>query len=138
MFAGHPPFSGDTTADIIAAIIQKEPANASVHNPAVTEKLDRIINKCLAKDRNKRYATASELLVELKESARPVVAKDEEPDVRQESENRFREVPVTASASAYDRSVQPSAKKSLVGAVLFVLALSLGVAAIYWYLAELR
>jgi serine/threonine protein kinase len=66
MFAGRAPFTGETKADIIAEIIQKEPSSASLHNLAVPDKLDRIIDRCLEKDRNDRYQTAADLLVDLR------------------------------------------------------------------------
>jgi serine/threonine protein kinase len=45
MVAGHPPFSGDNMADIIAAIVSKEPHSLEeyIHDPPST--LNRIVEK---------------------------------------------------------------------------------------------
>ena len=68
MIAGEPLFAGETTADIIAAIINKEPqplsefTRESSHSGA---ELDRIVRKALAKDRQSRYQTARDLQTDL-------------------------------------------------------------------------
>ena len=66
MLTGMVPFLGDTTADVVAAVIQAQPPKPSSINPAVPEELDRMIEKCLEKDRTDRYPSASDLVSELK------------------------------------------------------------------------
>lgn len=66
MLTGHIPFAGETTPDVIAGIIQSEPRTASSYNGSVPDEMDRIIAKCLEKDRELRYQTAADLLADLK------------------------------------------------------------------------
>ena len=64
--AGEAPFTGEVTADVIAQVIQKEPPSVRSYNPSVPKELDRVIIKCLRKERLDRYQTASDLLADLK------------------------------------------------------------------------
>lgn len=66
MIAGKAPFSGETTADVIAAMIQADPPHIKVVVPTVPDRLDAIIAMALEKDRNNRYGSAAEMLTELK------------------------------------------------------------------------
>jgi serine/threonine protein kinase/Tol biopolymer transport system component len=68
IIAGEPLFAGETTADIIAAIINKEPeplAEFTRESSLSGEELDRVVRKALAKDRQSRYQTAKDLQVDL-------------------------------------------------------------------------
>src|SRR5262249_28160064 len=70
MIAGEPLFAGETTADIIAAIINKEPeplAEFMRGSSLSGAKLDRIVRKALCKDREERYQSASDMLSDLKD-----------------------------------------------------------------------
>src|SRR5215510_4321754 len=66
MIAGRRPFEGATMSDVIAALLTAEPPPLGQHCPEVTTELERIMEKCLAKDREARYQSAAELIVELK------------------------------------------------------------------------
>src|SRR5437588_1467408 len=65
--AGRTPFSGDTTQDVIASVLQKAPPPLARYARDVPEALEWIVSKALRKDRAARYQTAAELLVDLKE-----------------------------------------------------------------------
>ncbi len=68
MIAGEPLFAGETTADIIAAIINKEPeplAEFTRESSLSGAELDRVVREALAKDRQSRYQTARDLQVDL-------------------------------------------------------------------------
>lgn len=66
MLTEHPPFDGDTKSDVIAAILEREPSPLTHYNEGVPEALQLIISKALKKDRNARYQTAKDLLVDLR------------------------------------------------------------------------
>jgi len=63
---GRRPFEGATLTDVIISIAERTPAPLSTHTPEAPTELERIVNKSLAKDRNARYQTADDLLVDLK------------------------------------------------------------------------
>ncbi|HKQ79293.1 MAG TPA: serine/threonine-protein kinase [Blastocatellia bacterium] len=63
MLTGAKPFTGATTADVIAAILDKEPAPLS---PGTPKELERIVSRALRKDRENRYQTVQDLLLDLK------------------------------------------------------------------------
>jgi serine/threonine protein kinase len=67
MFAGKPPFGGGNAIEIIASILHKEPVPLSRQTPEVPREIERIINKALRKDREERYQTAKDLLIDLKD-----------------------------------------------------------------------
>jgi serine/threonine-protein kinase len=66
MIAGCLPFRGETTSDVIAAILRTDPIPLRQQVPEVPEELQRIVSKCLRTDRDQRYQTGRDLLVDLK------------------------------------------------------------------------
>src|SRR5262249_48330052 len=66
MTAGRVPFDGSTTSDVIVSILEKEPAPLAQSAPGAPSELERIVKKALAKDRDRRYETAGDLLIDLK------------------------------------------------------------------------
>ncbi len=66
MVAGRRPFEGATTSDVIAVLLTAEPPPLRQHCAEAPAELERIVGKCLAKDREKRFQSAAELIAELK------------------------------------------------------------------------
>ncbi|MGZ5481981.1 MAG: protein kinase domain-containing protein [Pyrinomonadaceae bacterium] len=66
MVGGCLPFEGETTSDVVSAILQNEPPPLTQLSSDANERLDEIVTKCLAKDREKRHPTANDLLTDLK------------------------------------------------------------------------
>ena len=69
ILAGKPPFDGGTAIDTIGSILNKEPVPLS-QTAEVPHELERIINKALRKDREERYQTAKDVLIDLKDVRR--------------------------------------------------------------------
>ena len=66
MLTGKKAFEGKSHATLIAAIIDSDPPPISTVQPLTPPALDRIVKKCLAKDPEKRWQSASDLTDELK------------------------------------------------------------------------
>jgi serine/threonine protein kinase len=67
MATGRPTFRGQTSGELINAILHETPAKPSALNPAVPGNLERIILKALEKERKTRYQSVEELLADLNE-----------------------------------------------------------------------
>jgi Tol biopolymer transport system component len=61
MLTGKRAFEGENPASVIAAVLEREPAPLQISPP-----LDRVIARCVAKDPDQRFQTASDLKVALK------------------------------------------------------------------------
>jgi Tol biopolymer transport system component len=66
MIAGSRPFAAASPEDLVAAILEHEPAPLSAHVPLAPPALDRLVVTCLAKDPDERWQTARDLLRELR------------------------------------------------------------------------
>jgi eukaryotic-like serine/threonine-protein kinase len=71
MATGQMPFRGDTTAMLFLSILQELPEAPCALNPDIPEELQRIISKCLEKNRDERYQRASEIYIELQQLRHP-------------------------------------------------------------------
>jgi serine/threonine protein kinase len=76
MVTGQPPFEGDTPFSVANKHRHEAPEDPQKFNPHVPDALNRMILRCLEKDREARYQTAQELLADLEkmESGAPVSA----------------------------------------------------------------
>jgi serine/threonine protein kinase len=66
MTTGKKAFEGTSHASLIAAILTSEPPSMTSLQPITPPALDRVVRKCLAKEPEKRWQTASDLHDELK------------------------------------------------------------------------
>jgi serine/threonine protein kinase len=74
MVTGRAPFLGETAAVIFDGILRETPTPPSKLTPGVPIELERMIAKALEKDREERYQTARDLLVDLKRLRRQLVS----------------------------------------------------------------
>jgi eukaryotic-like serine/threonine-protein kinase len=77
MATGKPAFSGKSRASLIAAILASEPQPMAAAKPMTPPALERVVRKCLAKDPDERWQSASDLASELKWIAESRSAIDE-------------------------------------------------------------
>jgi len=109
MVTGRPPFEGATMSDILASLLDREPAPLARYSPTVPADLERIIRKALAKDPNERYQTARGLLVDLKGLKQQLQQQKFEP---------------LAEVSKANEGPRSSRKAQMIGAALLLLLLA--------------
>lgn len=66
MVSGHQPFTAESAAATISTILTREPPRLARYSREVPGELERIVSKALRKDREERYQTAKDLLIDLK------------------------------------------------------------------------
>src|SRR2546425_7187927 len=66
MVAGRAPFRGETRSHTVVSILETEPAPLTTFAPEIPTELERIVRKALTKDRDSRYQTARDLMIDLK------------------------------------------------------------------------
>ena len=66
MLTGRVPFEGANSIEIIDRIVHEEPVPLARLNYNVPPPLEQIARKCLEKDRERRYQSAQELLIDLR------------------------------------------------------------------------
>ena len=70
MVAGRAPFSGETTGEVMASILEAEPPPLANYIGQIPDELEQIIRRTLRKERDARYQSARELLDALKDVRR--------------------------------------------------------------------
>jgi len=64
---GERPFAGDTHVAVLSSILRDTPLAVTERDPALPPDLERIVRRCLAKDRQRRYQSAEDLRRDLDE-----------------------------------------------------------------------
>jgi len=62
---GHNPFLGQSASSTIANILKEEVPPIAIYNPVTPPELERILQKCLRKRKEERYASARDLALDL-------------------------------------------------------------------------
>ena len=62
---GRSPFAASSSTEVLAAILDREPAPLTRFDPDTPAELQRILAKALRKDRNQRYQTVQDFLLDL-------------------------------------------------------------------------
>lgn len=66
MASGKRAFGADSQASVIAAVLNRQPEPLAILQPAVPASFDRLVRKCLAKDPDARWQSASDVADELR------------------------------------------------------------------------
>ena len=74
MATGVPPFTGETTADVLARVLEREPTPPVRLIPHLPPQLQEVIAKALEKDRALRYQNATDLRTDLLRLVRDTTA----------------------------------------------------------------
>ena len=156
MLAGKPPFSGESSADLIAEIVKTHPPALSTFDSEVPERLDEIVAKTLEKNPDERYQTAKDLSIDLKRLKRRFEVEDilerSNPSLSGNSDDKITAVPniISTRKGPKDLTEVNSAEYlywgikahrwTTVGIVLFILSLLGGTALLvrqYWRKSEI-
>jgi serine/threonine protein kinase len=73
LLTGEPPFVGESPADVMVAILDREPGRLREVVPGLPVGLQEVVDRSLSKDAEQRYATMKDLASDLS-SRRPVIA----------------------------------------------------------------
>ncbi|MCA1624483.1 MAG: serine/threonine-protein kinase [Acidobacteria bacterium] len=138
MLSGKPPFEGENALDIIGSILHREPA--PLDETEIPKELRRIVEKCLRKDREERYQTARDLLIDLKHIKQELefqnkLERTASPN-REEAKTQIISAttiaaPHMASSAEYIASEIKQHKRSFVIGLIVLLLASIGLG--YWY-----
>ena len=111
MVAGQPPFRGDYDQVVVYSLMNEDPEPLTTVRTGVPKELERIVNKCLAKEPASRFQDVEDLLVDLRGLQK-----------EQQAEAATRSRPAAAPAESSHRT-----PRLLVGAAAFiVLAVAAG------------
>jgi eukaryotic-like serine/threonine-protein kinase len=61
LIAGVPPFDGENLAELVNRIISEAPPSIRIYRPEVSEALEQVIFRCLARDLEQRFASIAEI-----------------------------------------------------------------------------
>jgi eukaryotic-like serine/threonine-protein kinase len=156
MVANRLPFQGASTSDVISMILNKEPPALTLLSDQATDRLDEIVAKALAKDREHRYQVVKDLLIDLRRLKQRLefeseVERTSAPDSTRTSEKPILEVSSQAespgvkadaastrasSAENIVNETKPHRKGFAIAGVVFALAIVAGAA--YLWIANRR
>ncbi len=106
MATGRQPFTGNTSAIIFDAILNKPPTSVVRFNADLPAQLESVINKCLEKDRSLRYQTSADLRADLQrlkrdtQSSKIAAVSGSQPAVTAAPAPKSRKVPLLAALVA--------------------------------------
>jgi eukaryotic-like serine/threonine-protein kinase len=150
MATGTLPFRGESSGIIFDCILNRAPVPPVRLNPDLPAELERIIDKCVEKDRNLRYQHALEIRTDLQRlkrntgSARVARGAKTEPTTDITERGTFEEAGIAANSGhaktidARERDVRPphmSARSWLWASAALVMALAI-IAAVGWWRAS--
>ena len=117
MITGYLPFAGETPTETISLILQKELPPLTRYTSDVPSELERIVAKTLTKNREERYQTAKDLLIDLRNLKRKLevdaeIERTVAPELRSSaSTSSGQSVPATVAATV-PASVPPAASSA--------------------------
>ena len=66
------PFAGENEIDVIGSILHKDPTPIRELSPDLPKEIERVVTKMLRKDREERYQTSKDLLIDLKDARQEI------------------------------------------------------------------
>ena len=133
MVAGRSPFTASSGSEVLAAILDRDPAPLARFEPDTPTELQRITTKALQKDRNRRYHSVEDLRLDLQALREDLAAavRSGAAEVGQGATQ-----PKTLDASSGAKVSAGRRKRLVLGAAAAILAVGATVGAWYWRTAR--
>ncbi|HTL54781.1 MAG TPA: protein kinase, partial [Candidatus Limnocylindrales bacterium] len=128
MVVGRQPFEGNTTSDVMSLILQKEPPPLVHSWPEVPVELEQIVRKALRKDKEERYQTVKDLLIDLRSLTKQLELKAEMATLNSGQSNAA--IATSASSAEY---IATGIKRHWRVTTLILVALGIAVAAATYF-----
>ena len=122
MATGSRPFAGDTSSDLISSILRDTPPSVSALRMKRQDQLERIISRCLSKQPQDRFQSASELLSELRALGKQIESGTLDPIALE-----------SGGGSLFSRGRLFKPKRILVGATAILVAVAFVTAIKMWF-----
>jgi eukaryotic-like serine/threonine-protein kinase len=138
MISGRLPFEGETPVEIIGAILHKEPLPLERDVPS---EIKKIIGECLRKDRDERYQTIRDVLIDLKDVRQELefqnkLERTASPEIEEPKTRILQATTVDeAPQSSTNITINSKPKKLYLAGALAILLISAAVFFAYRYLA---
>ncbi len=137
MIAGWPPFEGETTSDIIVSILTTEPPPLNAARPESSPELQRIVGKAMRKNKEERYQTCKDLLIDLKD-LKGELEFSAKLERNTGSAKPLPTAEVSPVSSDLPLAVAPAKRFTRSRALMLLSAAALLFAAVWWFIAGSR
>ena len=127
MVAGRSPFAAPSGTEVLAAILDRDPLPLARFDPDVPAELQRIVTKCLKKERALRYQVVQDLVLDLE-----ALRDDVHAQARSDSASAARE-PVRVGPSGLAGRVAGRRRLALAGTATVLIAAT--AVAVWWWRA---
>ena len=131
MLTGTEPFDKPTSSDVIAAILTENPLPLTQINSAAPAELERIVNKALKKNKDERYQTSKDFLLDIKSLRKSVEFQTSPQQIIADTGEMRR----TNEQQRTIRSTDAAAPRrfSIVPALVLFLFISFAFGAVWWF-----
>ncbi len=140
MLSGKRAFEGANAMETIGLILHKEPVPLSRLVPDVPHEIERIVGKALRKDRDERYQTAKDLLIDLKDAKQDLEFQNKlertgSSNQREESKTQIINAATTDAAqpTSSTQHFVAEIKNHKLASIAALLILTVGIAALYYF-----
>ena len=136
MIAGRRPFGGETNLDALISTLEREPQPLASCAPGAPPEIQRIVSRALRKDREERYQTINEMLIDLKNLREDIAFEAKRDRASQHESNVTSSTPTSVQQSVLTsnaQAIRTSAlrKRSLAAPVIGALILvAIGIIAV--------
>ena len=138
MITGCPPFDGVNAIEVMAAILDREPATLKQEIADLPGEAQNIVSKALRKDREERYQTAGELLNDLNDLQEELAFIAKLGRTRRAESKKAVALPVDAAAAALPTSTAKSIRTEIerrkrgAAVILAAILIAAGAVAFAW------